>query len=436
MVNRRGMFKRWSASLVVVSFLLCILGTYLTRSGILDSVHSFPKSSIGWFFLVFMIISAVGAVVAIVSRLQLLRSEHDLVDLISREGAFLAVNVLLVLMMVITLVGTLFPVFSNLFTSQRITPERSFYNMTVLPLALALAAVMAVGPLLTFGSGAAARAARLLKMMMAVAGLAAVGAFLLAANVPLLGSLLAHPHFTVEYFGKVLFAGQAWTVAVAAVLAGVLAGITLDFSTAVATRRRAITENFLLAPLNVLLADRRRWGAQTVHFGIAAIILGIAGSSLHNIDKTQSLTVDQSARVGKYTITFAGLSDAKRPNHGAVIATVLVTDLDGNKVTLHPERRFYPKSEEGQSSSEVAINFSLSNDIYVNLAGWEDDGKTATLQIIINPLINWIWIGGGILALGATLCLIPRGAPAPATVSVPAAPATTRRKNKLTVRTA
>ncbi len=232
-------------------------------------------------------------------------------------------------------------------------------------------------------------------------------------------------------FLSIVAACQPWTIAVSAVLAGVLTGVTLDFLSAVKTRRNTLSETGLAAAVKVLLLDHRRWGAQIVHLGIAAIILGIAGSSLYSLDRTESLAAGQAAQVGAYTVQYQGLDEVTRANHEAVVATVLVTDAHHNTVTLHPERRFYAKdADPNQSVSEVAIRFGLSGDVYLNLAGWDNDGQLATLQVIINPLVDWIWIGGGVLALGAILCMIPRRAPklVPAAAPQPVAVAWRRRK--------
>ncbi len=379
--RRRGMFKRWTAFLTAGTFLLCIFGTYLTRSGVIQSVHSFGESPIGTFFLVFMAILTVGSLVLIVARLGLLSGEHALDAMLSREGVFLSANVLLVAMTVVTLVGTIFPILSGAFGGQGVTVSGPFYNKVVLPMAVVLAGLMATGPILGYGE-ASARAKKLLGYMI---GAGVIGAILVAVS----------GHLAI------------WALATGAVAAGVLAGVAIDFGTTIWQASEG--SNVVIAVIRVLRGTPHRWGAQTAHIGLAAVIVGVAGSSLYNVNETVALKSNETATIGGYTVAYRSLEETRRSNHMAAVATVDVTAKDGSKYTLRPERRFYDKSmEQGQSASEVAIRFGLGGDVYMNLAGWEEGAQTITLQVIVNPLVDWIWIGGGLMTLGGMMCLLPQ----------------------------
>jgi len=397
--QRRGFFKRWTASLVALTFILCVFGTYLTRSGVVQSVHAFGESLVGRFFLGFLAVLVAGSVLSIILRLGLLKAERKVEELCTREGFFLAANVLLVLMMLVTLVGTVLPLLSGPFLHEPLSVGGPFYNKAVLPLALVVAAIMAAGPVVHYGNGAALRARRSLQI---IVGSAAAGA------------------------GVMLLLGvyNPWALASAAVVTAVATGITLELLVVIRLRRTVRPENFALAAFRVLQGDHQRWGVYLTHFSLALIIVGVAGSSLYNANQTFQLQPGKSGKLGTHTITFVSLEELRHENYSAVQANVTLTDAHGQQVTLHPERRFYDKGmEQGQSASEVAIRWSLAGDIYVSLAGWEKDGQNVAIQVILNPLVDWIWIGGILLGLGAAVCLMPHSK-TPQPVSAKDRPAT------------
>jgi cytochrome c-type biogenesis protein CcmF len=388
---RRGIFKRWTAWLTAASFFLCILGTYLTRSGVIQSVHAFEESSIGYYFLAFMAVIVAGSVLAIGVRFQDLRGAQPVEALVSREGFFLIGCVLLVVMTVTTIVGTLFPLISQAFGGTPVTVSGPFYNKVILPMALVLAGLMATGPVLGSGAEALDRARGKIGGML-IAGVAAAGLLF----------LLGYAHL--------------WALAAAVVVGGVLAGVAIDVYT---------TLNGGDA-LRALAIRRRHWGAQLAHLGLAAIVAGIAGSSLYGQSKTIQLhpgveTASKEARtVGRYTLALAprGLEKVRRANHDAMVVTVDVTDSRGRTFQLMPERRFYDKEPE-QSATIVALRLGILSDVYMTVVGW--DQTTVTVTALINPLVNWIWIGGGLLTLGGLVCLIGKRevatiTPAPAAI--------------------
>jgi cytochrome c-type biogenesis protein CcmF len=179
-------------------------------------------------------------------------------------------------------------------------------------------------------------------------------------------------------------------------------------------RSRPAGMNTLLAGFRVITLRHRHWGAQLAHLGMAAIVAGIVGSSVYGLNQNLELrpakadTPAVTGRIGGYTLATAGFQRVRRENHTAIVGTILVTPDKGQPFELKPERRFYDQGmEQGQSSSEVGIKLSLGSDVYLTLAGWEDNGSIVTVSAIINPLVNWIWIGGGLLTLGGLVCLIP-----------------------------
>lgn len=382
--QRRGMLKVWNAWLVPMTFLLCIFGTYLTRSGIIASVHAFPDSSVGKFFLMMLLLGIGISVGVIIWRRDLLKSEHKLDKLVSHEGAFMGGNVLLTIIMLTTLVGTIFPVLSKAFAEESVTLGEEFFNTVVVPMALLLAALMAVGPLLRYANAPGALRRRLIAPgITTVAVVAGVG------------------FWSVRYMDfKLLSAGTMWMMVSAAVAAFTVACIAEDVIRAAG----ALRQNTI-----------RRWGGQLVHLGMIMIVVGVAGSSIYKTDKSLAMTPGQTEQFGKYKLRLDGLEEIKGVNYMGGEARIGVSAPGLDEIILRPQRRQYNKSSKG--NSEVAVRTGLAEDVYIILAGWK--GETVHIKVLINPLLSWIWIGGVSMSLGSLVCLVTPGrrrskTPAPA----------------------
>jgi cytochrome c-type biogenesis protein CcmF len=202
-----------------------------------------------------------------------------------------------------------------------------------------------------------------------------------------------------------------WALACAIVAAVMVGTIVVDLLTGIRSRAKNTGENVLVAALRLLDANHRRYGSHVVHAGIIMIVAGITGSSLYSVKQLVPMTPGQTAQVGKYAVTFGKLEEVRQPNYTTVLANLTVTDPAGRLDLLQPERRFYDKAEE--ASTQIALRSNWAEDLYVTLAGWEEGGKTVTFQIIVNPLVRWIWTGGVVMVLGAMGCLLPRLGPPP-----------------------
>jgi cytochrome c-type biogenesis protein CcmF len=398
----RGMFKRWTASLTATSFFLCIFGTYLTRSGVIQSVHGFGESPIGTFFLVFLGLTAVVSFIAILCRLDLLRAEHPMTDLFSREGFFLVANVLLSVMTITTLVGTIYPLLRTWIGKTPITVNAPYYNNVVLPMALLLAGLMTLAPMLGQGAGAGRRAAPKLIAVMAAMVLATLVTAAITAAYQCL---------------------SLWSIAAAAIATGTITAIAIDM---VATLRSPTERPFFERCISALVVRHRHWGAQLAHLGLAAIIVGVTGSSVYSVKDHVSLfpatesRPATTAKVGDYTLTLTKLDAVTRPNHNAAIATIVARDSSGKTFTLLPEKRRYRADmPDEQTISEVAIRYTLASDVYLTFEGFDDTGEGITLGAYVNPLVSWIWIGGALLTLGGLICMIPSRRPDPAAAIEP-----------------
>ena len=379
--QHRGIFKKWNASLIVLSFVLCLFGTYLTRSGIIQSVHAFQDSPIGNFFLGFIAVAGLVAALFIVVRRRELVGERELTGLVGREGAFLATNVLLLGMLLVTLIGTLFPVISRTIGDKEVTVGPAFYNKVVAPVGMLLVALMAVGPVLTYGDGAARRLVR-----------GAIGPVLFAMVAVLVAATLAGTR-------------SPWALSAVAIVACGVACVFADLLKSIIARVRE-GENPILALVKLLDSNHRRYGGQLAHLGMLLVIAGMVGSSVYGTKQDFTLTPGQTVSFDGQTMTFKQLIETRHANYTAVGAEVVFTAADGTVTSLRPQRRFYDKSE--QPNSEVALSSGWRRDIYLTLAGWENGGAQTAIQVIVNPLVSWIWTGGVVMSIGAIVCLLPR----------------------------
>jgi cytochrome c-type biogenesis protein CcmF len=381
----RNMFRIWNAALLAATFLLCIFGTYITRSGVVDSVHTFGQSAVGTFFCVFLVIATLFSAVLILSRLGKLFSLRRIQGLISREGAFLATNIVLMGIAVVVLIGTMYPVLSNALSGTRTTLGPAFYNHVAGPLGLLVVALMGLGPLLTYGKLDTQRLLRVLAAPVALGTLSAVAAYVFGWR-------------------------SAWAAVCSFIAAGAVSVIVIDFARLV--YQKSQQEKVLLAAAKILVHGHRRYGAQLAHVGVLLMIVGITASSVFKTKvTTDTLEPGSSATVAGMHLTLQSAKERQGENYNALETVVNVIDTDGRALTLTPQRRVYDKWPE-QSSSVVAIDSTWKRDIYMNLAGWDVNEKTGgygkiSLEVIVNPLVSWIWIGGWVLGAGVLICLIP-----------------------------
>jgi cytochrome c-type biogenesis protein CcmF len=391
--QHRGMFRTWNAALIAGTFILCIFGTYLTRSGVIDSVHAFAESLIGTFFLAFLIVCSVASIALMLWRRRTLKSDRPLEGVVSREGAFLAGNCLLVIMMLTTLVGTIFPILGGVFGVAGVTVKPEFYNRVVGPMGILLVGLMALGPVLAFGVQASRKIALSLRMPLLC---------VVAVTLPVM----------------ILVTRNPWALTCLAIVTLGTATVIVDFARSLSARRRSTGEGPIASTLRLIDRDHRRYGGQLAHLGVMMIVVGVAGSSLFTRDLTQRVQVGEMFAAEGYAMRLAALSDLRGPNFSAVQATLEMTDAAGRTHTLTPQVRFYDMWAE-QPNAEVAVRSNWRQDLYVSLAGWEDGGRLVALQVRINPLVLWIWVGGMVMVAGTLLCMLPRMLPSARTAPEP-----------------
>lgn len=379
MQEKKGMMKVWNMTLISATFLLCIFGTFLTRSGVVSSVHAFAQSAIGRWFTVFLAILAAGVVYLILDRLDYLKTQARLESVVSRESSFLFNNLILLAAAFAVLWGTLFPVLSEAVTGEKISVGPPFFNRINVPIGLFLLFLTGVGPLFAWRRTSFDSLRRNFQWPL-------LGALTLAAGLAIAG--VRHPYALMS-FGLSLFV--AWTIFVE----------FLRGSRVIAARGG---RNLLRAAVELTHRNTRRYGGYVVHFGVVLMFIGFTGAAF-NKDTTAEVRVGDRVSLAGYDLHVAGVRQGENENYSWSRARIEVSRGGRPLGALEPERRLYTASQ--QPASEVAIRRRLNEDLYLNFAGMSDDSQHAVIQAFVFPLVSWIWIGFGVFVFGTLVCLIP-----------------------------
>jgi cytochrome c-type biogenesis protein CcmF len=391
--EKRGMLKRWNLGLIFGTFLLSIFGTFITRSGVIASVHSFTQSNVGYFFLAFLVVAAVLSYTLLYTRWPLLRAEVQLESMLSREAAFLFNNLLLVGIAFSVLWGTLFPILSELVKGTKITVGPPFFNRVNVPLGLLLLGLTGIGPLIAWRKASSANLRRQFITPIAFGLVALIG--LLALGV------------------RNLYATMA--IALAAFVAGT---ILQEFYRGVRARGRIHGESPVLALAHLIGRNRRRYGGYIVHAGILIYFVAFAGMAFRR-EREATLKPGESVELTSafghtYRFTHMGISQYEALNRIVSAATVEVIK-DGRRAGLMTsEKRQHVDSFKRptfEPSTEVAIRSGLQEDVYLVFAGAVNGTEEAVYRINLNPLVWWVWFGGLVLVLGGIITMWPSGAP-------------------------
>jgi cytochrome c-type biogenesis protein CcmF len=389
--EKRGMLKRWNLGLIVGTFLLSIFGTFITRSGVIASVHSFTQSNVGYFFLAFLVVAAVLSFTLLYTRWHLLEADVQLESMVSREAAFLFNNLLLVGIAFSVLWGTLFPILSEAVRGTKITVGAPFFNRVNVPLGLLLLALTGIGPLIAWRKASSANLRRQFVVPLASGGVAL--AALLAAGVRDFYAIMA--------------------LALAAFVAGT---IVQEFYRGVRARRRMHGEALPVAFVRLIGRNRRRYGGYIVHAGILIYFAAFAGMAF-KVQREATLKPGESIELRSpfghtYRFTHVGISQYEALNRVVSAATVQVS-LDGRPAgLLTSEKRQHVDSFKRptfEPSTEVGIRSGLQEDLYLVFAGAVDGTEEAVYRFNINPLVWWVWFGGFVLAFGGIVTMWPGG---------------------------
>ncbi len=379
MQEKRGMLKIWNLVLAMITFNLCIFGTFITRTGIISSVHSFGKSTLGPFFTVFMLIVLFGFIALVIWRKEKLISEHEIESFLSRESMFLFAIVLLSIICFAVFWGTTFPLISEIVQGVQITVGQPFFNQITIPQFLILLALMGICPLISWRKATGQN----LKKNFVIPGIVLV---LTLAGLYMFKIYSIFPLIAFSLF------------------AFVLSILLIEFYRGTKAYHVQTSKNYLISFFKSIWRNKRRYGGYVVHLGIILIYFGVTGSSAFVKEKEINLRIGQSVNLGPYNLQYDDIIYNNTPHKETVAARVSVKRNGKFLVTMLPEKVFYRNRE--QPSTEVAILSSFEHDLYIILGGY-DRNRIVSFKFLINPLVLWMWIGCIIIGVGIIIAIWP-----------------------------
>ena len=393
--ERRSMLRVWNVTLVIVTFFLTIFGTFMTRSGVVQSVHAFGDDPIlARLFIGFMVVILTFSFSLVIWRLPLLKARNELDSWLSREAAFLVNNWVMLFAALFILFGTMFPTLSEAVTGQRLTVAGPFFNKWMTPVGLILLMLTGVGPLLAWRRSSFSNIAPQF-IWPGASGLAAAAVAVGYYQIPI------------------------WPSGLCFALCGFVIGtIGQEFVKGANIRSRTTGTDAFTAMVGLVGKNKRRYGGYIVHVGIVLICFGFAGNS-RKLDEQVQLKPGQTTKIGKYTLKSNGvkvLDDGQKQMTTAYLSVF----VDGKEIDgLYPAKWAY-RRHENEPTTEVAIRRTPAEDLYAVLGGFDLADQSVTLQLVVNPLVNWIWFGFGIMALGTGIALLPERSYAFAVAKAPA----------------
>ncbi len=396
--ERRSMLRVWNVTLVIVTFFLTIFGTFMTRSGVVQSVHAFGEDpTLAKLFAGFMVLIVTVSFGLVIYRLPLLRARNELDSWLSREAAFMVNNWILLFSAMFILFATMFPTLSEAITGQRLSIAAPFYNKWMLPIGLVLLFLTGVGPLLAWRKSGWTNLRDQFLWPVAAAVLTAVAVAALGVRV--------------------------WSSGLCFALCAFVAGTILqEFWRGAHVRQRATGTDVFTALVGLVGRNKRRYGGYIVHVGIVLMFLGFAGSGFKR-DEEVMLKPGEQTTVGPYTVRNDGVKVSDDGQKQMITGYISVFRGGQQIDTMYPAKWFFRKHEQ-EPATQVAIRRTPAEDLYIVLPAFDLQTQSASLQIVINPLVDWIWVGFGILALGTGIALMPERVYSFATARLPAEAAT------------
>ena len=405
MQEKKGMMKSWNVWLIFSTFLLTLLGTLLTRAGLVSSVHAFAQSSIGTWFMVFMGIVIAVCIFTYILQRDHLKAEHHLESLVSRESSFLFNNLVLLTACFVILWGTLYPILSEYVQGTKVTVGAPWYNREAIPIGLFLLFLTGVGPLLPWRA-TSLRAIRRNFILPTVALWATVIVCLIAGDTP--------------WKDGAFDSGNFYALVAFALSAAVFTAIVSEFLRGAAVIAKQTHRNLFAATYLLIGRNTRRYGGYIIHIGVVIVIVGLAGSAF-NRNVEQELGLHDKMSVGPYTLECVGFTQDSNANYNSDFAKLDVYRNGQVQFQMFPEKRVYLASQQPQTM--VAVHSVLSWDLYVVFEGTNPDTGQPIIKAFLNPLVSWIWAGVVLLVFGTFVALVPSLKPATAAVRVAVSPA-------------
>ncbi|MGH2698442.1 MAG: heme lyase CcmF/NrfE family subunit, partial [Actinomycetota bacterium] len=379
--EKRRMLKVWNVTLIVLTYGLAVFGTFLTRSGLLSSIHTFSEGPIGKYFLPFLAFLLLGGLGMVAYRLDALRSENRLDSLVSRESAFVANNVLFVAAAFTVLWGTIYPIIAELSSGIRLSVGPPFFDAIFTPIGLAIIGLAGVGPLISWRRMSKGAFWRLVRIPLAAGTVTALALGLLGISST--GALLA--------LGLCVFTATA---------------IIGEFVRGSRVYRRRDNVGMVAALGETIKRNRRRYGGYIVHLGVLLIVIGFAGNAF-KVERRADMNPGDTLAIGSYTLTYEGVRTAGTPEKDIFEAEVAVVRGGDDLGVMRPQRNLH--RAQGQWQSEVAIRTNPIEDLYVVVTGFDTD-QSAVIRAFVNPLTWWIW-AGAVVMLGGMIVIMSGRAP-------------------------
>ena len=378
--ERKGMLKKWNMALVIITFALTIFGTFVTRSGLISSVHAFGVSDLGPAFLLFLALILIVSTILMIKRIALLQSPGSMVSWTSKESSFMLSNVLFIAITLGVFIGTLLPTITEAVSGTKMSVDRNYFNRLATFIGLAVFLLIGVCTMLSWGR---TRPNRLLRL----------SAFPLVLSVIVTVVLII---FGINHMAALIsfFIG---TFAISVTL--------IDLIRSIRARKQRQKLSLISACLQLVNKHKRRYGGYIVHLGVLLFFIGIVGSSAFSTEKTQTLRPGESVKTGQYELVYQGLVEEKKDMMDIVAARFEILKNGKDYATIRSEKHIHPNF---QPVTEVGIRSALTQDIYVILADYETSSQMATIGVLINPLVMWIWIGGIIIVIGTLIALSPQ----------------------------
>ena len=403
MQEKKGMMKSWNVWLIFSTFLLTLLGTLLTRAGLVSSVHAFAQSSIGTWFVVFMGIVLAVCIFTYILQRSHLKAEHHLESVVSREASFLFNNLVLLVACFVILWGTLFPILSEYVVGNKVTVGAPFYNRVAIPIGLFLLFLTGVGPLLPWRS-TSLRSIRRNFVLPSIA---------LFATIIVCLAVGVRPWKNGEFDS-----GNFYALVAFALCASVMCAILSEFLRGAGVISRQTGRNVFAATYLLTRRNTRRYGGYIIHIGVVIVVVGLAGAAF-NRNTESELALHDKMDVGPYTLECVGFTQDSNLNYNSEYALLDVYRGGKKQFQMTPEKRVYLVS--GQPQTMVAIHSVPSWDLYVVYEGTNPDTGQPIIKAFLNPLVSWIWAGVVLIVFGTGIALVPSLTPATASLRVPAA---------------
>ena len=380
--EKRGMLKQWNMILVILTYDLVIFGTFLTRSGVLSSVHAFAQSAIGPLFFGFIGLTLITSVILLFHRWSSLRSETQMTSMLSREALFLLNNLLFMSILVVCFWGVMFPLISELFTGQKVTVGPPFYERATSPLFAALLLLMGIAPLSAWGQSTVKTLGRAIWKPI-------VGA--IVVTVVLFATYTRNPGALVGFF----------------LIALVILVTIYEYWRGANARRRGQDENIFTAFWNLTGRNRRRYGGYIIHLSMMFMAVGILGIEIFQVETQGTLEINQQMSVGGYDVVYQDIAQFPGPDGREVTRAVLGVYKGGEYLgELNPRIDYYYDAQ--QTMTIPGQRSTLRDDLYILLVDWEPVAATgATFKIFVNPLVNWLWLGSLLFLVGVVIAAWP-----------------------------